>query len=435
MTTSWQEDYARKLTTADEAVKAVQSGDTIYIQSHAACAEAVLDALCRRAGSLSNVTLFPVNSLGRAEYTKPEYADSFKTKLVFVGAHTREAINSGRAEYIPMFLGEVPHYLESGKLKIDVCILQLSPPDNHGFCSYGTSVDCSLAGRKNARIVIAEINKRMPRTLGRTQIHINNLNHIVEVDAPLPEYTPSPLTEESAAMGKYVADLVEDEATIQLGIGAIPDAVLKFLGNKKNLGVHSEMVSDGIVDLIHQGVITNEKKTVLPGKTAVSFVIGTRKLYDFVDNNPSVEFQPCSFINNPFVISQNHKMTAINSALLVDLTGQVGSDSMGSYLYSGFGGQVDFVRGACGAEDGKAIIALPATAKNCTVSRITAALPAGTGIVTSRADIDYVVTEFGVAQLFGRSLQERARALINIAHPQFRESLQAEMKKLSWMGR
>jgi 4-hydroxybutyrate CoA-transferase len=434
MTRNWQEDYKRKLTTADEAVKAVKSGDAIYIHGNAACPETILDALMKRADSLRNVSFIPVNSLGRAEYVKPQYRDSFLAKIIFVGANSREAINAGRAGYVPMFLGELPMAMETGKMPIDVCFFQLSPPDCHGFCSLGTAVDCALGARKHARLIIAEINKQMPRTLGRTQIHVSSLDHIVEVDRPLPEYVPGPLTPENEAMGRFVADLVEDEATIQLGIGAIPDAVLKFLGNKKNLGVHSEMVSDGIVDLIEQGVITNEAKTVLPGKTAVAFVIGTRKLYDFVHDNPSVEFQPCSFINDPFVISRNHKMTAINSALLVDLTGQVGSDSMGSYIYSGFGGQVDFVRGACGAEGGKAIIALPATAKNGTVSRITPFLPQGTGVVTSRADVDYIVTEFGVARLFGRTLQERAKALIGIAHPKFRDELLAEVKKISWMG-
>lgn len=432
--TTWREEYARKLTTPDEAVKAIISGDTIYIQGNAACPETVLDALCRRAGSLENVTIFPVNSLGRAEYVKPQYAGSFRVKMMFAGKQTREAVNDGNAEYLPLFLSETPFLMESRRLPVNVCLLQLSPPDRHGVCSLGVSVDASFAARKHARVVIAEINKQMPRTMGRSFIHISQIDHIVEVDKPLFEYTLPEATEVEKSLGQHVAELVEDEATIQLGIGGIPDAVLKYLGDKKNLGVHSEMVSDGIVDLMEKGVITNERKTVLPGKSVVSFLIGTRRLYDYVDNNSSFELHPIDFTNNPVIIAQNHKMTSINSALLVDVTGQIGADSMGSYLYSGFGGQVDFVRGACMSRGGKAIIALPSTAKNGTVSRITACLPLGTGVVTSRADVHYVATEYGIAELFGKTLKERARALINIAHPKFREALELEVRGFGWMG-
>lgn len=434
MITTWREDYARKLTTPDEAVKAIRSGDTVYIQSHAACPESVVDAMVRRHQSLENVKIVHIITFGKAAYTKPEYAGSFRTASLFLGANMREPVNAGRAEFFPIFLSEIPSLMESKQLPIDVCLLTVSPPDERGLCSYGTSVDCTFAARKHARVVIAEINKQMPRTMGRSFVHVSKLDHIIEVDSPLRELPPTVPTAEDEALGQYVADLVEDEATIQLGIGGIPNAVLKQLTGKKNLGVHSEMLSDGIVDLMELGVVTNEAKTVLPGKVAVSFVAGTKRLYDYLDNNPMIEFQTSDFINDPFIISRNYKMTAINSALHIDITGQVGSDSIGSYIYSGFGGQVDFVRGASRAKGGKAIIAMSSTAKSGTISRIVPTLPLGSGVVTTRADVHYVVTEYGVAQLWGKTLHERARALINIAHPKFREELTHEVKKFNWWG-
>jgi len=323
---------------------------------------------------------------------------------------------------------------ESNEIPVDVCLIQVSPPDAHGFCSLGVSVDCTIAARKRARTVIAEVNRQMPRTLGRSFVHVSRLDHIVESDHPLPELTPAVPTVVEAAIGRNVASLVDDEATIQLGIGAIPNAVLEHLSDKRNLGVHSEMLTDGIIDLIESGVVTNDAKTVLPGKVAVTFVIGTKRLYDFVDNNPLIEFQTSDFINDPFVISRNHKMTAINSALQVDITGQVVSDSIGNYLYSGFGGQVDFIRGASRSVNGKAIIAMPSTAKGGTVSRITTTLLPGSGVVTSRADVHYVVTEYGIAQLYGKTLKERMRGLVSIAHPNFRDALEREAKSRSWLS-
>jgi 4-hydroxybutyrate CoA-transferase len=430
--TNWREEYARKLTTPDEAVKSIKSGDTVYIQSHAACPESVVDAMVRRADSLEDVKIAHIIVFSKAEYTKAEYAGTFRTQALFLGANMRKPVNEGRADYVPIFLHEIPGLMESGQLPIDVCFLTVSPPDSHGYCSHGITLDCTLGARKNARVIIAEVNKQMPRTFGRTAIHVSEIDHFIEVDSPLQELPIAVPTADDEQLGRYVADLVEDEATIQLGIGAIPNAVLKFLTDKKNLGVHSEMLSDGIVDLIEQGVVTNKAKTVLPGKTAVSFLAGSKRLYDFVDNNPSVEFHPSDYINDPFVVAANHKMTAINSALQIDVTGQVGSDSIGNYIYSGFGGQVDFVRGACRSKGGKAIIALPSTAKNGTISRITACLPAGSGVVTSRADVHYVATEYGVAQLYGKGLKDRAHALISIAHPQFRDQLLHEVRKFSW---
>lgn len=429
----WQELYKARLVSAQKAASAITSGDTVYIHSHAAAPECLIDAMVERSPDLKDVTILHILTLSKAAYIKKEYADSFRVKALFIGANVREAVNEGRADYMPVFLSEIPNLFTSGAQPIDVCMLQVSPPDEHGYCSYGVSVDCTIAARKHARTVIAEVNQQMPRTFGRSFVHVSKLDYIVETNRPLPQLVPQKPTDVEESIGKHVAGLVDDGATLQLGIGAIPDAVLKHLSNKRNLGVHSEMLSDGIVDLIESGAVTNALKTILPGKVAVSFIMGTKKLYDFVNNNPSVEFQTSDFINDPYIIAQNHKMTAINSALQVDVTGQVGSDSIGSYLYSGFGGQVDFIRGASRSKQGKAIIALPSTAKDGKVSRICAHLAAGSGVVTSRADVHYVVTEYGIAQLYGRTLKERMRALIDIAHPDFRESLERECQSIKWL--
>lgn len=430
---NWKELYKSRLTSAHEAAKQIKSGDNIYVHSNAAAPESLIDAMVARAGDLSNVQIFHILTLGRADYASPEYAQSFKVHALFIGPNVRQAVNKGLADYTPVFLSEIPSLFLNRTLPVDVCLLQVSPPDSHGYVSYGVSVDCTIAARKSAKIVIAEVNKQMPRTLGRSFLHISRIDHIVEVDRSLPELPTEPIGEVEENIGKYVASLIDDEATLQLGIGAIPNAVLKYLQNKKNLGIHSEMVSDGILDLLESGVITNDAKSVLPGKTAISFAMGSKRLYDFLDNNPSVEFQTSDYINDPFIISQNNKMTSINSALQVDLTGQVSADSIGTNLYSGFGGQVDFVRGAARSKGGKAIIALPSTARNGSVSRITTYLAKGSGVVTSRADVHYVVTEYGVAELHGRNLRERAKALIAIAHPAHRDKLRKEASELSWL--
>ena len=429
---SWIDEYKQKLTSAEQAVKAIKSFNSVYLHSNAAAPHVLLDELVKRADELTGVKLYQLLTLGNADYALEKHKDSFTVNSFFIGANVREAVNAGRANYIPVFLSEIPALFTSGEIALDVCLLQVSPPDAHGFCSYGVSVDCSISARKNARIVIAEVNKQMPRTLGRSFVHISRLDHIVETDHPVPELVPETGSEIERAIGANVASLVDDGATLQLGIGAIPNAVLANLNLKRNLGVHSEMLSDGIVDLIEQGVITNDAKTVLPGKVAVSFVMGTRRLYDFVDNNPLVEFQTSDYINDPVVISQNYKMTAINSALQVDVTGQIAADTIGSVLYSGFGGQVDFIRGASRAKDGKAIIALPSTAKSGKISRISAALNPGSGVVTSRADVHYVVTEYGVAQLYGKTLKERAKALISIAHPDFQDEIRKQCAGYTW---
>ncbi|MBX9687991.1 MAG: hypothetical protein K2X27_14895 [Candidatus Obscuribacterales bacterium] len=432
MKSQWREDYKRRLCTADEAVKSIKSGDSIYVHSHGANPTSVVEAMVRRAPDLRNITIRQLMTMGNAPYAQPEYAESFRVSAFFIGPNIRQAVNEGRADYMPISLSEIPCLISSREVPVDVCLLQVSKPDEHGYCSYGVCVEAAIAARKAARVVIAEVNEQMPRTLGRSFVHVSKLTHIIEVDRPIPELKIGKPTEDEDAIGRFVAGLVEDEATIQLGIGAIPNAVLSHLHGKKNLGVHSEMLSDGIIDLIEEGVITNDFKTVLPGKVAVSFVMGSKRLYDFIDNNPLVEFQTCDFINDPYVISRNHKMTSINSALQVDLTGQVVADSIGTFLYSGIGGQEDFIRGATRARGGKAIIALPSTAKDGAVSRITACFHPGSGVVTTRADVHYVVTEFGVAQLYGKTVSQRVDALIGIAHPKFRDLLREEARIFPW---
>ncbi|MBI4533272.1 MAG: acetyl-CoA hydrolase/transferase family protein, partial [Candidatus Melainabacteria bacterium] len=317
---SWVQEYKRKTTTAEHAVTAIKPGNKIYIHSNAAAPESLVDALVGRAPELKDVEIFHLLTLGKAEYAKPEHAKAFKVHALFIGPNVRQAVNEGQADYIPVFLSEIPTLFTSGTLPVDVCLIQVSPPDMHGFCSYGVSVDCTIAARKKARLVIAEVNHQMPRTLGRSFVHVSRIDHIVETDRPLPELKTKDLTAVELAIGEKVSCLVEDGATLQLGIGSIPDAILKCLHNKQDLGIHSEMFSDGIVDLVEAGIITNDKKTVLPGKLAVSFVMGSKRLYSFVDNNPQVEFQTSDYINDPYVISQNYRMTAINSAIQIDLT-------------------------------------------------------------------------------------------------------------------
>jgi len=430
---SWIDEYQKKRVSADEAVKHIRSGDSIYVHSNAAAPLPLIDALVDRADSLRDVEIFHILTMGPARYIEPEYRDSFKVHALFIGPNIRAAVNEGRANYTPVFLSEIPGLFLSGRLPLDVCLVQVSPPDKHGYCSFGVSVDCTLAARKRARLVIAEVNQQMPRTLGRSFVHVSRLDYIVESDRPIPQHVSKPPDDVSREIGRNVASLVEDGATLQLGIGAIPDATLHFLSDKKDLGIHSEMFSDGVLDLVEKGIVTNDKKTVLPGKIAVSFIMGSKRLYDFVDNNPFIEFQTSDYINDPFIIAQNNRMTAINSALQVDLSGQICSDSVGAQLYSGFGGQVDFIRGAAKSQNGRAIIALPSTAKGGSISRIVTHLSRGSGVVTSRADVHFVVTEYGIADLYGKDLKSRKKALIEIAHPNFRETLERESAGVPWL--
>ncbi len=427
--------YREKLTSATEAVKLVRSGDGVYLHSNAGVPRTLVNAMVARAAELRDVSIYKLITLGDAPYAEAKYAESFQVHALFIGPNVRKAVAAGHADYTPVFFSDLPSLFRSGRLKVDVCMVQVSPPDEQGNMSFGLALDCTPSALTNARVVIAEINKQTPRTFGSHSINIRDVTCLVEADYPLPERAPELPGAVELSIGRHVADLVEDGATIQMGIGSIPNGVLRGLASKRDLGVHSEMVSDGIIDLIESGVITNSCKTVLPGKIAVTFMFGTHKLYKFVDNNPLFEFHPTEYINDPFVISCNYKMTSINAALQIDLTGQVCADSLGSQMYSGCGGQVDFVRGARRAEGGKAIIALPSTAKKGTVSRIVPTITAGGGIVTSRADVQYVCTEFGVVNLHGLNLKDRVRALIEIAHPSFQADLEKQaFEQFEWLG-
>lgn len=408
----------------EESLACVRSGDRVYI--HPGCAEpqVLLDALIAQKDSLSDVEIVHLMTLGNAGYASEEMEGHFRHNAFFVGRNVREAVNTGRADYTPIFLSEIPALFYNGRMDINVALVHLSPPDEHGFCSFGVGVDITKAAAEMARTVVAQINPCMPRTLGDSFIHVNKIDYFVEVEAPLPELPKVQMSDLHKEIGRHVAGLIENGSTLQMGIGGIPDAVLFYLREKKDLGIHTEMFSDGVVELVENGIITNERKTLHPGKSVVTFVLGSKKLYSFIDNNPLFEFRPTEYANDPFIISQNERMVAINSAIQIDITGQVVSDSIGDTIYSGFGGQVDFVRGAARSKGGKAIIAIPSTAKDGSVSRIVAHINAGAGVVTSRADVHYVVTEYGVAYLHGKNLAERARSLIRIAHPQFRGELE-----------
>jgi len=422
--------YGRKFVTAAEAVSVIQSGDRVYIHPGCAGPQVLIDAMVERYTELQDVEVCHLLGVGEASYVRPEMQGHFRHNAFFIGKNVRSAVQEGRADFTPIFLSEIPALLQSRQYPIDVALIQLSPPDEHGYCSFGVGVECTKAATEVAKVVIAQINPNNPRTLGDSFIHLSRVDYCVEVNEPLKELpqlegdeTPEEL-EVYRKIGAHVAGLVEDGATLQLGIGRIPDAVVKYLGDRKHLGVHSEMISDGIIPLIESDVITNQQKTLLPGKTVTSFVLGSQVLFDFIDNNPFMEFRPTQFTNDPFTIARNRKMVAINSALEIDLTGQVCADSIGYRFYSGFGGQVDFLRGAAKSDGGRPIIALPSTARNGTISRITHRLHEGAGVTTSRGDVHYVVTEFGVVNLHGRTIRQRVELLISIAHPQFKEELE-----------
>jgi 4-hydroxybutyrate CoA-transferase len=419
----WVREYRRKIVSADEAVAVVKSGDRVYMQAGSGVPQNLIAALVRRGETLRDVEIVHLHNEGRADYVDPKYAGHFRHNALFIGKGVREAVNAGRADFTPIFLYEIPHLMRSGQLPIDVALIHVSPPDEHGFCSFGVSVDVAKPAAETAKTVIAEVNDQMPRTLGDSFIHVSKFKHVVPSSTPLPESRNEALTDVHRAIGRHIASLIEDGATLQMGIGAIPDAVLHFLKDKRNLGVHSEMFSDGVAELVAAGVINNERKTLHRGKVVVAFVVGSHNLYSFVHNNPMIEMHPVDYTNDPFVISQNDNMVAINSALQVDITGQVCADSIGFRFYSGVGGQVDFIRGAARSKGGKPIIALPSTAKGDTISRIAPYLDLGAGVVTSRADVHYVITEYGIAYLHGKTIRQRVAALINIAHPKFREAL------------
>ncbi|WP_161887976.1 acetyl-CoA hydrolase/transferase family protein [Pontibacter russatus] len=421
--------YSTTYKTAEEALSIIRSGDRVFIQGSAATPQYLIRKLAERADELRNVELVSITTYGDIPLTEERYKDSFFINSLFVSANVRDAVNSGRGDYIPIFLSDIPQLFRTGILPLDVAIVHVSPPDKHGYCSLGVSVDVTREAVLSAKHVIAQVNPHMPRTHGDGLIHVRRFDVLVEVDEALPEvdYTQR-ITEKERTIARYIAEMVEDGATLQMGIGAIPDAVLGSLTNHKELGIHTEMFSNGVMPLVEKGVITNEHKYRHPGRIATGFIVGNRALYDFVDDNPLILMQRTDYVNDTAIIRSNPKVTAINSAIEIDLTGQVVSDTIGTYQYSGIGGQMDFMRGAALSAGGKPIIALPSTTHKG-ISRITPFINHGASVTTTRAHVHYVVTEYGVAYLFGKNLRQRARALINIAHPDHRERLEEEAVK------
>jgi len=419
----WMQTYQGRSTSAEAAIATVQSGQQVFLSGNASVPQMLVKALVQRAAQLSDVQIVQVLTIGSADYVQPGLEEHIRVNTLFISDNVRAAVNEGRADYTPVFLSEISGLFSPGALPLDVALIHVSPPDEHGFCSFGVEVGISKPAAQAAKTVIAEVNDQMPRTLGDSFIHVSKITHLVPVSYPLPQVRFGEVSDLQRQIGAYVAELIEDGATLQMGIGGIPNGVLPYLTSKKDLGIHTELFSDGIVDLVEMGVINNERKTVHPGKIIAGFLLGTERLYKFVDNNAMVELHPTHYVNDPFLIAQNDKMTAVNSAIEVDITGQVVADSIGPRFYSGVGGQIDFVRGAARSRGGKPIIALPSTAKNDAISKIVTTLQPGAGVVTTRNDVHYVVTEFGVAYLHGKTIRQRVQALVNIAHPQFREAL------------
>lgn len=424
----WEEIYKLKVVTAEEAVKKIKSKDRVVIGHAASEPTSLVDAMVNNRKKYEGVEIVHLVPLGKSEYTKPGMEKHFRHNAIFVGSSTREAVNAGRADFTPCYFSEVPSLFKKN-LTVDVALIQVSPPDEHGYCSFGVAVDYTKPAAEAAKTVIAEVNNKMPRTMGNSFIHVSEIDYIVENNHTIIELQSPRIGEVERVIGEHCASLVEDGSTLQLGIGAIPDAVLLFLKGKKDLGIHSEMISDGVVELVEAGVVTNKAKALHPGKLIVTFLMGTQRLYDFANNNPMVEMHPVDYVNNPTVIMKNSKMVAINSCVQVDLMGQVASECIGLKQISGVGGQVDFVRGANMSKDGKTIMAMSSTAAKGKLSKIVSFLDKGATVTTGRTDVDYVVTEYGIAQLKGKSLKDRAEALIKIAHPNFREELVLEYKK------
>lgn len=412
-------------TTPEEAVSVINSGDRVFIHSIAGAPVHLIEAMVGRSNDLSGVEVVHIHTEGAAPYADPKYKNTFFTNALFIGKNVRPAVEAGNGDYVPVFLSEVPALFKRRILPLDVALVTVSPPDKHGFCSLGTAIDCTLAAVRNARYVVAQVNHNMPRTHGDGFIHFRQFHAMIEADFPIHEIPVPPPQETELKIGQSVASLVDNGATLQMGIGSIPNAVLAALTDHKALGVHSEMVSDGVIDLVEKGIITGEYKKVHPYKLVCGFSLGTKRLYDFLDDNPLIAMLDIGYVNDTAVIRRNPKVTAINSALEVDLTGQVCADSIGNRIYSGVGGQMDFIRGASLSEGGKPIIALPATTKKGE-SRIVPNLKLGAGVVTTRAHVHYVVTEYGIANLYGKNLRQRAEEMIKIAHPDHREALEKE---------
>ncbi len=432
---NWMEIYRSRIVTADDAVRAINSGQRLFLTGNCSVPQKVLAALVTRAPELHDVEIVQVLTVGAADYVAPEMDGHLRVNTLFISDNVRSAVREGRVDFTPCFLSEIPKLFRNGLLPIDVALIHVSPPDEHGFCSFGVEVGVTKTAAQAARIVIAEVNPQMPRTLGDSFIHVSKLSYIIPVEYDLPETPMGGTSDLSQRIATHIAGLIPDGATLQMGIGGIPDAVLSQLKHHKHLGVHTEMFSDGIIDLVEAGVIDGELKTLHHGKIIAGFMLGTKRLYTFVDDNPVVELHPTEYVNDPFVIAQNDRMVSINSAIEIDLTGQVCSDSIGTRLYSGVGGQVDFIYGASRSKGGIPIIAMPAVAsvEGKAVSRIVPTLKTGAGVVTTRNHIHTVVTENGVAQLYAKNIRQRARALIEIAAPEFRGGLERQAYELKYL--
>jgi len=434
----WNSIYQSRIVSPQDAVHSIKSGNRIFLTGNVSVPQKILAALVDYAPNLENVEVCQALTIGPADYVRPEMEGHLRVNTLFISHNVRQAVQEGRADFTPVLLSEFPLLFKRGLLPLDVAIIHVSLPDEHGFCSLGVEVGLTKTPAESAKIIIAEVNQQMPRTLGDSFIHVSRLNYIVPVDYPIVEM---PMGEEGNSevvemIAGHVAELIPDGATMQLGIGAIPDAVLKFLHHKKDLGVHSELFSDGVIDLVNTGVLTSARKSLHPGKVIAGFMLGTKQLYEWADDNPLIELHRTEYVNDPFVIAQNERMVAINSAIEVDLTGQVCADSIGPKLYSGVGGQLDFIYGASRSKGGVPIIALPSTTalkSGTLVTRIVAMLKQGAGVVTSRNHVRYVVTEYGVADLYGKTIRQRARQLINVAHPDFRADLEKQAKELHYL--
>ncbi|MEI7845964.1 MAG: acetyl-CoA hydrolase/transferase C-terminal domain-containing protein [Chloroflexota bacterium] len=435
---SWKSIYQSRVVSADDAVKHIKSGNRLFLTGNVSVPRVLLAALVRRAPEITDVEICQALTVGPGDFVAPEMEGHLRVNTMFISANVRKAVQEGRADFTPVLLSEFTLLFKNKVLPIDVAMIHVSPPDEHGFCSLGVEVGLTKTPAESADIVIAEVNEQMPRTLGDSFIHVSRLNYVVPVNYPIPEM---PMSEEGDGervkkIAENISDLIPDGATMQMGIGAIPDAVLSYLFHKKDLGVHSELFSEGVIDLVEAGVLTNARKSLHPGKIVAGFILGTKRLYDWVDDNPLIELHRSEYVNDPFVIAQNDRMVAINSAIEIDLTGQVCADSIGPKFYSGVGGQLDFVYGASRSKGGVPIIAMPSTSTmrdGTVVSKIAVMLKQGAGVVTSRNHVRFVVTEYGVAELYGKTIRQRAQALINIADPQFRDELKAKARELNYL--
>ncbi|TWJ11426.1 acetyl-CoA hydrolase/transferase family protein [Geobacter argillaceus] len=435
---NWQDSYNSRVTTPDEAVKSIKSGDRLFLTGNASVPLHLLDALVRRAPELEDVEICHPLAICPSDYVSPEMAGHLRVNTMFISANVRKAVNEGRADFTPVMLSEFPLLFKNGHLPLDVALIHVSPPDENGFCSLGAESGLTISAAEVAKTVIAQVNKQMPRTLGDTFMHVDRMHHIVPLDCPISEHAMGEEADQEVVekIAANIADLIPDGATMQLGIGAIPDAVLKHLYSKKDLGIHSELISDGVVDLVEAGVVNCSRKTLHHGKIICGFLLGTKRLYDWANNNPMIELHRTEYVNDPFVVAQNDRQVAINAAIEVDLTGQVCADSIGPRMYSAVGGQLDFIYGASRSRGGVPIIAMPSSSvlrDGTVISKIVPMLKHGAGVVTSRNHVHYVATEYGVAELYGKSVRQRAQALINIAAPQFRDEITRQARELNYL--